>query len=105
MRERKCVQCEFCGKILLTKSAMKNHEEICFWNPARRACVRCAHAFYRLGTEINPDPEISVRSCKKGHDIKKSLRADCQDFLWFITAGYSNFYSEYYPEVYKKITG
>ena len=102
MRERKCVQCEFCGKILLAKQAMKAHEEICFRNPKRRACAVCAYPFYRLGTETNPDPEISVRMCKKGHNIEKSLRADCIDFLWFITAGHSNFYSEYYPGVLEK---
>lgn len=41
MKEIKAFCCEFCGKILQTRSGMWKHEKNCFYNPKRKACIIC----------------------------------------------------------------
>lgn len=45
MKEITAYVCEFCPrkKARMSKSKTVTHEAICFYNPARKACVTCAH--------------------------------------------------------------
>lgn len=41
MKTRTIFQCDFCGKMLLTKSIILKHEKICFYNPESKSCATC----------------------------------------------------------------
>ncbi len=36
-------KCEFCGRILLSRSGSYTHSKNCYSDPANRACVTCKH--------------------------------------------------------------
>lgn len=40
-------ECEYCNKILKSRSGMKRHEIMCFKNPASRSCITCAYLSIR----------------------------------------------------------
>lgn len=92
MIKRTAYQCEYCGKIALTKKTIANHEPACFNNPERKACAICTHPYYLVDRN---NPEDKKRLCKKGHDISRSLTADCLDFKWAKEAGSWGFYTEF----------
>ena len=41
MKQITAFECEYCGKILKTKYAMKEHEPKCFKNPESKSCIIC----------------------------------------------------------------
>jgi hypothetical protein len=41
MKQITAFECEYCGKILKTKHAMKTHEPKCFVNPESKSCITC----------------------------------------------------------------
>jgi len=41
MKEIKAFKCDFCKKILRSKSGMYLHENKCFYNPDSKSCVTC----------------------------------------------------------------
>lgn len=44
MRERVIYECEYCSKKkLMNKTAMKRHEDVCWYNPKNKTCVTCKH--------------------------------------------------------------
>lgn len=43
MREITAYQCDYCNKHGKSKSHVKRHENRCFHNPVKRACVTCAN--------------------------------------------------------------
>jgi hypothetical protein len=37
-------ECEYCGKIYYkSRSSCRSHEQICYWNPGRKACASCGN--------------------------------------------------------------
>lgn len=48
-------KCDYCGKILQTKYAMKLHELRCFKNPISRSCITCSN--------------LSLKNCLNGNPI------------------------------------
>ena len=81
-----------CGRNVITsRQRTENHEKICFYNPARQACVTCKHLATDYNTVYNPhhngnpgstDYEETIRYCEANEKINLSerLRADC--LLW-----------------------
>lgn len=45
MREVTAYRCGHCSYTKLTKSIIKKHEAICFYNPATMSCATCFHRF------------------------------------------------------------
>ena len=45
MREVIAYRCEHCSYTKLTKSVIKKHETMCFWNPDTTSCATCFHRF------------------------------------------------------------
>ena len=43
MKQVKRWKCDFCKKTYCNKGGCKRHEEICYYNPANRACITCGH--------------------------------------------------------------
>jgi hypothetical protein len=41
MKEVIINQCDFCKKVSFYKSNIRQHEKICFYNPATRSCATC----------------------------------------------------------------
>lgn len=89
MIERTIYECEHCHKKrLINKSQIKKHEEECFYNPKRKACIICGNFHYEPaygeyhneipGGAIEDVPE--VRECEVNYDIHLKLRHNCP--LW-----------------------
>lgn len=95
MKEVKAYQCDFCKrKIVKTKKSIIYHEQNCFRNPARKACVTCVNesclehilddngdivrpSCYHLRIYIknNPDCELAKQADTKL--IKQNLTFNC----------------------------
>ena len=78
-----------CGhKVLVSKKAMQDHEDRCFWNPKIRACMTCGNFHKYSETVYDPhhggDPgssdwEAIINGCDH-FDLKEALHHDCQ--MW-----------------------
>lgn len=66
MEQIKAYKCDYCGKVVQTKSYMKKHESICFWNIVTNSCITCA----------NLEQVEYANFCKK-KNIKFSLKTNC----------------------------
>lgn len=71
MKEIKAYKCDFCKKYLKTKRAMKQHEKICCYNVANKACITCKHFSHRN--------RFFVASCRIDNNITERLRYGCED--------------------------
>lgn len=87
MKERKIYQCSHCKKLLLNKTQMYWHEQVCFWNSSTRSCATCIYFSRHLepfyvpnapyqcyagkftGTAENPKPKLKTR-CRKWKDVE-----------------------------------
>lgn len=67
MKKIRAYQCEFCKKVRVNSTQMKQHEEICFFNPKSKSCVTC--------TSFGIDD--GQRKCYEGLSIKSRLRTKC----------------------------
>ena len=73
--------------VTTSKQRMARHEERCWWNPARRACVTCRHCNQYVddnGMVGTPYQQTwSVRECAAdaGIDLQEGLRRDCD---WWV---------------------
>lgn len=64
MIERIIYECEHCHKKrLISKGAMKNHEEKCWWNLKNKTCVTCWHD---NGWFDNNPEDGEYRKCFRG---------------------------------------
>lgn len=65
MREKLIYECEHCGKKrLINKTAMKRHEDNCWWNLTNKTCVTCA--FDNGWFDKQGDDYGEFRKCFKG---------------------------------------
>ena len=64
-----------CGRnVIMSKKRMEAHEEYCFYNPIRKACVTCKKFTGRNGEEVNwCDDEIDIDIKLKCHCDKYEL--------------------------------
>jgi hypothetical protein len=77
--------CDFkCGRNSLTsKPAMERHEKNCFRNPAKNACMSCAHFNSYMdsnGMELEPQNlhTFRVNECYQELDIQDKLKFNCE---------------------------
>jgi len=65
MKEIKAFKCNYCSKKLFTKISMSNHENICLYNPEKKACFSCENNDYGecfLG--IKKKGETPIKNCE-----------------------------------------
>ena len=43
MKKIQVFECDYCKKILRSRSGMKKHEEKCFYNEETKSCILCKH--------------------------------------------------------------
>lgn len=70
MIEVKAYQCTYCGKKRFSKSGMKAHEQNCFFNETKKACVSCSYF----------KSSYDSRTCLKQQDLSGKLKNGCR--LW-----------------------
>jgi hypothetical protein len=81
-------QCPYCHRRRASKSAVAQHMERCWLNPAARSCKTCAHYEYYAGSGLS-DPCVPgefchcddpAESCGKDVDLTGGLKSGCP--LW-----------------------
>jgi len=73
MREIKAYMCEYCEKILKTRSGIKKHEDKCFANPREKACRTCENFYSDDWNETHCDVYLKSFS-KKEIKYKKNCQ-------------------------------
>ena len=67
-------QCDFCRKSFASKSyAEKQHEPVCFYNPARKSCITCNN----FSDSFHDGIEVYWSSCIVGKNISEKLKVEC----------------------------
>jgi len=56
MKKVTAFKCDFCEKVLLSRSGIRNHEKKCWLNPNRESCATCGNLFYG-DYEVGKDAE------------------------------------------------
>jgi hypothetical protein len=68
-------------RVLTSKRAMERHEEICFYNPERRACITCEHfECYEDSNGMEHTTYLeqwTVRGCTLDIDLTSKLKKNC----------------------------
>lgn len=88
MKEIKAYQCSHCTFYRKTKRSVMEHEDICFKNPANKACASCDHNVIDYETIYNRDHggdpgstdyESPYNWCNKKHIVleKGTLTKNC----------------------------
>ena len=84
MIERTIFECEHCNKKrLISKYGMKKHEEKCFYNPIRKACITCNNFINEPIHQLEDGTTEAIageRECEVNYNIEKELRHNCP--LW-----------------------
>lgn len=73
MKEIKAWECDHCSKYLKTKHSIKEHEKVCFKNPATQSCITCSN-FREVWDDEGEGPK---RNCKSGKCITYRLHTEC----------------------------
>jgi hypothetical protein len=90
MIERTIFECEHCHKKrLMNKSQMKNHEEICWYNPKNKSCLTCSNYTYEPAY-LEPHPELdgcpsenipALRYCDSIGDLPEQPFTNCEGWI------------------------
>ena len=94
MKDIKAVECDFCPKILRTRSGMRKHEKQCFSNPAVKSCNTCLNlSVYYPSEEDDEDLPDYLWGCAANHLIPFTVEIkDCPK--WVFDAEYDNPFGE-----------
>lgn len=67
MKPIKAYQCDFCNKILKSRSGMKSHEDRCFSNPTTKSYITCGNldSVIMINGRKLTDEEIQIFEYKK----------------------------------------
>lgn len=78
VREATIYQCEFCGKVYLSKAWAEKHEYACYKNPKNNTlCFSCEHLIHNQD-EIYPYCEkIDSHICSAGEAMYNKYEVEC----------------------------
>lgn len=93
MHKIEAYQCDYCKKYGKSKSHIKSHENVCYYNPVTKACGTCANLIqesYKVdkrihGINVPGDVYDSIPKCLSGKSISSiiegkkvlNLKHDC----------------------------
>ncbi|MCP4604517.1 MAG: hypothetical protein GY847_29015 [Proteobacteria bacterium] len=89
--KRTAWQCEWgCGRYLLTRQYILEHEHRCYYNPTMKACKTCSNFSYHQKTVYNnyhngdpgsTDWEVEVMGCSERDGELKKMTFRCVDWI------------------------
>ena len=68
-------QCDFCKRSYVSKYKAREHEKICFFNPANKSCVTCKNKDIKEILDSEGYPVDAVSWCEKMN--RKIFREGC----------------------------
>ncbi len=99
MKEIKAFQCDYCDRYYKHKSSAKRHENKCFKNPTRKACLTCGNFITDYETVYarpqgdqnygDADYECKYNYCAHSDEtfdgVNQAFQVDCK--YWIPTGG------------------